>query len=126
MANLGLLSEVRTSTIEKLCPRGSSNNPTKKNLNMHDTTEQTLDDQAVSLSQARHAICLQAVWELDALCRALPDLVPMKDHTSPYFVVRGICARLLSLSGSLLTALDDETVSDAELHLRVLLEKGGA
>ena len=62
--------------------------------------------------------------EFDALCRALPDLVPMNDHNSPHLVVRGICARLLSLSGSLLTALDDEAVSDAELRQRVLPTEG--
>lgn len=82
-------------------------------------TNSATDDQAATLSKDRHDLCLEALWEIEALSLALPGLVPMNDENSPHFVVRGIARRLVGLSRSLMTALDDPDVPDDTVRRQV-------
>lgn len=82
------------------------------------------EDQSVTLSHARQMACLEAVWELDALARVLPDLVP-RDGDGVYLSVRGIAGRLTVLANALMAGLDDGVVSDADLERRILLAVEG-
>ena len=71
----------------------------------------------------RLRMCLQAVWEIDALARALPTLVPgSDDDSSQHLVARGVAARMLRLSSCLMSGLDDEGVSTEEIAQIVTLE----
>lgn len=78
----------------------------------------------VTLSKSRHDICMEAVIELDALCRLLPDLVHVEDDHVPHMVVRGIAGRMLRLANVLMAGIDDRQVDVADLRRRVLLENG--
>ena len=71
----------------------------------------------------RLRMCLQAVWEIDALARALPTLVPgSDDDSSQHLVVRGVAARILRLSSYLMSGLDDENVSTEDIARVVTLD----
>lgn len=76
------------------------------------------------LSKSRHDICMEAVIELDALCRILPDLVHVEGDHEPHMVVRGIAGRMLRLANVLIAGIDDRGVDVADLRRRVLLENG--
>lgn len=84
------------------------------------TTPTNPEGGVITLSVARLDVCLEAVWEIEHLSRALPDLVPLDTGDSPHFLVRGIAGRLVSLSNALLSALDDDD-TDAALRQMVLL-----
>ena len=70
----------------------------------------------------RLSVCLDAVYELDALARALPGLMPIDERGQAHLVTRGIAARMLRLTKSLLDGLTDDSVPTAELSKVVLLE----
>jgi hypothetical protein len=76
--------------------------------------------QGVTLSQARHRLCLEAIWEIEALCTSLPAIVPLEGHASPALVMRGITERIVGLSNALLSALDDEMETDVRLARRIM------
>lgn len=62
------------------------------------------------MSETRHRLCLEVAWEIDAIARVLPDLVPCgadQPAADPHFVVRALAGRLLRLSGVLMGAVDD-------------------
>lgn len=82
------------------------------------------DTKAVTLSAARHDVCLEAAWELDALARVLPDLAHVEGETQLLLVVRGITGRMLRLTDALMAGLNDDAVTDKELRRKVLLEGG--
>ncbi|MDD3936862.1 hypothetical protein [Rhodoferax sp.] len=82
----------------------------------------TSEDGAVNLSKARHMVCLEAAWELEALAYLLPGLVPNVDEArGSYHAVRGIAGRLLNLANVLMAALNDDGVTTPELESRVLV-----
>ena len=82
----------------------------------------TAENDAVTLSKARHMVCLEAAWELEALAYVLPDLVPNVDEAhGAYHAVRGIAGRLVTLSNVLMAALGDDVVKTSELESRVLV-----
>lgn len=62
----------------------------------------------------------QAVWEMDALARALPDLVPL-DEDQAHYVARGICGRMLRLTGAIMSALDESERDIDKLMARLTL-----
>lgn len=68
----------------------------------------------VILSYDRVLVCLEAAWELDALARVLPGLVPCvaDGAPDPHFVVRAMAGRLLRLSGVLMGMADNEAADD--------------
>ena len=68
-----------------------------------------------SMSEQYTRIFLEVAWEIDALARALPSLVPcVADHVpaDPHFVVRAMSGRLLRLSGVLMGMADNEAADD--------------
>jgi hypothetical protein len=83
------------------------------------------ENEAVTLSKSRHAVCMEATWEIDALCRALPGLVQSADDHEIHLVARGIAGRILRLANALGAALFDEVVTTGDLQRRVMLDGGG-
>lgn len=86
------------------------------------------DSKAVTLSEPRHAVCMQAVWELDALARLLPRVVTeddMANDSMAFLHVRGLAGRMMRLSNALMAGLYDPVVGVPELEERVLLEGRG-
>lgn len=64
----------------------------------------------------RKRVCLEASWELEALGKLLPAVLPNSvDVLSETMQVRCIAARLRTLASALMTALDDDMVPTAEL-----------
>jgi hypothetical protein len=58
-------------------------------------------------------LCLEVAWEIDALARALPGLVPCAAEASEaHFVVRSMAGRLLRLSGVLMGLADNEAMDE--------------
>jgi len=74
-------------------------------------------DGSATLSSDRHMVCLQAVWELEALAGILPGLVP--DHEISHLTVRGIAGRIRSLSRVVISGLSDEIAPVAHLEREV-------
>ena len=71
-------------------------------------------DGSVTLSGARQLVCLQAAWELDALADILPGIV--SDSFSAHLAVRGIAARICTLSQVLMSGLSDDLKTQAGLE----------
>lgn len=86
------------------------------------------DSKAVTLSEPRHAVCMQAVWELDALARLLPRVVTeddMANDSMAFLHVRGVAGRMMRLSNALMAGLYDPVVGLLNLKNGYCL-KGGA
>lgn len=78
----------------------------------------THKDHSITMSYERQMVCLQAVWELAALGKALPPLNPFcgcDETTSAHLVIRAIAARIVSLADVLNSGLDDRTVQTTAL-----------
>lgn len=80
----------------------------------------TNDENTTTLGNARHAVCLEAAIELEALAFALPGLVANVEGGARY-AVRGISGRLLQLAQALMAGLGDHLadVSDIEREVHV-------
>lgn len=79
----------------------------------------------VILSYDRVLVCLEAAWELDALARVLPGLVPnVEEAHGAYHAVRGIAGRFLRLSSVLMSGLDDEGAPTSGLERVIHLQEG--
>lgn len=74
-------------------------------------------------SSPRLAVCLDAVWELDALAKLLPGVVP-KTIEGEYLVVRAIAGRMLRLTGALMQGLTENAVPTDEIAKIVTLTGG--
>ena len=75
---------------------------------------------ALDFDAARRAVCMDAIYEIEALASALPGLVPRElDVNGVHFVVRGIAARLSDLSGVVMAGLDDDAESTISLRRKV-------
>lgn len=59
----------------------------------------------------RTDLMLSAVYELDALARIAPGLVPVTDD-QVHYLIRGICGRMLRLTSLLMSGLDDDDEFD--------------
>ena len=80
------------------------------------TTNAAVDDLPV-MDKARRLVCLDATWEIDALARLLPTLVKFNGKSPEEFLqVRGIGARLQSLSTLLAKACCDQSETTAALR----------
>ena len=75
-----------------------------------------------AFDQERQDLCLEAVWELDALAHLLPYQVSKWDDGSARFVVRGIAARIMHLTSMLMDGLGDPNVTNREIERKVMLE----
>lgn len=84
----------------------------------------TAENDSVTLGKARHMVCLEAAWELEALAYVLPDLVPnVAEAHGAYHAVRGMAGRLVGLSNVLMAALGDDVMTTRELESRVLVTR---
>jgi selenocysteine lyase/cysteine desulfurase len=94
---------------------------------MADTLHFDPSTEAATLSKSRHAVCLEAVWEIEAMTVVLPGLVGVdaSGNSMSHFVVRAVAARLNQLANALLAGLDDPAVTVRELHKTVLLDAEG-
>jgi hypothetical protein len=80
----------------------------------------------VTLSKARHKICMEAAWELDAIAPMIPDAVDRTDEVAmaSYLKVRCLAARVQALANALMAGLYDDAVPVTGLgglHYQVLL-----
>lgn len=68
------------------------------------------DSEGLHLSDAHLSVCLEAVYELDALARLLPAQINCDgdDLMNARLVVRGIAGRILRLTSVLISGLDDD------------------
>lgn len=78
---------------------------------------------ALDFDEARRTVCLEAAYEIEALAEVLPGLVSSGGSDNMHRIVRGISARLLSLSGVIMSGIGDESESTKKLQRRV---SGGA
>lgn len=82
----------------------------------------------VKIEEQRQRLCLEVAWEMDAIARVLPELVPNVDgDNGAHFVTRAMSGRLLRLSSVLMSMFDGdaETVAElAELAKVVTLDGG--
>lgn len=79
--------------------------------------------EGVTLSEPRMMACLEAAWELDALARVLPGLVP-RDDQGMHLAVRGVAGRLLRLAHVLMSGLGDDAEPTEKLE-RIISFDGG-
>lgn len=89
------------------------------------TAKATLDDGPV-MDQGRTTVCLEAAWEIDALARLLPSLITRDDDALAEFLqVRGVAARLRSISTVLMSACGDEQETTESLRKKLGLHLEG-
>ena len=100
-----------TKTAENVIPRRRASDWTKP------ATLVEHPDGSATLSDERKMVCLQAVWELEALTHILPGLVP--DHEPFHLTVRGIAGRIRSLSEVVICGLSDELTTLVQLERNV-------
>ena len=85
------------------------------------------ENESVTLSRERKIICLEAAWELEALARLLSTIVPnIEGAHDAHHAVRGISGRIKSLSGVLMSGLDDNVCTIDKLELEVMVSNNGA
>lgn len=67
---------------------------------------------AVTLEKSRHEVCMEAVWEIEAIASMLPDMVDRTDEVAMqnHLRVRCMAGRLVELSNALMAGLADESV----------------
>lgn len=73
------------------------------------------------LDRERQHVCLEAVWEIDALAKMLPGVVP-KTIEGEYLVVRAIAGRMLRLTSALMSGLGEDATTTDEISRIVTLE----
>ncbi len=81
----------------------------------------TAENGVVTLSKARHLVCMEAAWELEALAYVLPKVTTDGDEEDIQsgFVVRGIASRIVSLAHVLMSALYDDMKKTEELECQI-------
>lgn len=100
-------------------------NTTAKSNAPKATAKATPDDGPV-MDQGRITVCLEAAWEIDALARLLPSLLTRDDDALAEFLqVRGVAARLRSISTVLMSACGDEQEATESLRQRLGLHLEG-
>jgi|GEM_PF-2005629 hypothetical protein len=122
-----LASFARTNTALQLLTQFKEAHPTSPSADSGDSEPLSL---LVEVNERRRMVCLQATWEIDAIARALPGLVPDGDEESPEhsgaprFLVRAMAGRMLRLTHVLMGALGDfiDTTEDLE---RIVTLNGG-
>ena len=87
-------------------------------------TEANTERPGVTLSHARKLVCLEAVWEIDALARILPGLLPDDEEDNGRLAVRGVAGRLLRLAFVVMNGIDDEMQPTEKLEKIISLDSG--
>lgn len=67
-------------------------------------------------------LCMDAVYELDAIARALPEVLSGDDEFQSRLVARGMTARILRLTMCLMDGLSESKVSTEDIAKVVLLQ----
>jgi hypothetical protein len=122
-----LASFARTNTALQLLNEFKAAHPTSASEGSGDSEPLSL---LVDVNEQRRMVCLQATWEIDAIARALPGLVPDGDEESPEhsgaprFLVRALAGRMLRLTSVLMGALGDFIDTTEELESIVTLNGG--
>jgi hypothetical protein len=118
-----LASFARTNTALQLLTQFKEAHPTSPSADSGDSEPLSM---LVSMNEQRQMVCLQAAWEIDAIARALPGLVPEleDDHQNPHLLVRAMAGRLLRLSKALMGALGDDVETTERLERIVTLDGG--
>ena len=73
---------------------------------------------ALDFDAERRAVCLDATYEIEALAVLLPGLVT-REVSGEYLVIRGIAARLVHLSGVVMSGLNDDAAETTDLQYSV-------
>lgn len=70
------------------------------------------------IDEQRRTVMLQALWEIEALARALPGLVPMSHGNTPgpSLAVRGIASRMAELALAVMDGVDDDAVETSHIE----------
>ncbi len=77
----------------------------------------------VNMEEKRQFLCLEVAWEIDAMARVLPDLVPNTgEGYGHHFLVRAMAGRLLRLSNVLMGALGDDAETTESLARIISLD----
>lgn len=81
-----------------------------------DTTATGLSETAsgVAISKDRQRIILESAYEIEKLSDLL-RVTAAKDEEQLFYAIRGITIRLKQLSGIVMSAIGDDSESDAEL-----------
>jgi len=118
-----LASFGRTNTALQLLNEFKAAHPTSASADSGDSEPQSL---FAEVNERRRMVCLEAAWEIDAIARILPGLVPNVDEEaySTRLVVRSMAGRLLRLSNALMCALGDEVETTEHLERIVTLNGG--
>jgi hypothetical protein len=118
-----LASFARTNTALQLLNEFKAAHPTSASADSGDSEPPSL---FAEVNERRRMICLEAAWEIDALARILPGLVPNVDEEaySARLVVRSMAGRLLRLSSALMGALCDPPDPAEDLERIVTLNGG--
>lgn len=69
----------------------------------------------IELEQGKIDQCMDAIFELDKLARVLPGMVPI-DEDQVYYAVRGIAGRMLRLTGVLMSALQNDEMTEGQME----------
>lgn len=92
-----------------------------------ETTLETFPDSIlVKMDARRQMLCLESVWEIDAIARSLPGLVEGKTNAcaeSPV-LVRALAGRILRLTRILMGSIGDETEPTERLERIISLDGG--
>lgn len=79
----------------------------------------------VEMDEQRQQLCLDVAWEIDALARVLPELVPnTNENNGAHFVIRALSGRLLRLAHVLMGAAGDPGETTDELAQVITLNGG--
>lgn len=79
----------------------------------------------VNMDEKRQLLCLEVAWEIDAMARVLPGMVPNSDEgNGAHFLARAMAGRLLRLSKVLMPALGDDSETTASLERIISLDGG--
>jgi len=94
--------------------------------NTSKTTAKATPDDTPVIDQPRRLVCLEVAWEIDALARLLPAITPRIEGAMDEFLqIRGISARLRSLSSVLMDAFTDDYESIDKLREKLGLNLEG-
>lgn len=79
---------------------------------------------SVTLGKGRHDVCMEAIWELEALAYVLSTLASNCTPEALQFghAVRGIAGRYVSLASVLLAALADDHEETAKLARTIYVQ----
>lgn len=77
-------------------------------------------DNPLSLDRERQLVCLEALWEIEAIARALPFIeFDDENSNSSELVLRGLAARLITLSCAAMSGVEEGSVTTSDLNRKL-------